>query len=121
MKELKKPSHKRVIATDKKTGATTLAIVDDFGLYELKPHGMIVGGTGRENYSIEAADPLSAVMETHWTETRKRGKWDIRTETYGRLKATKTHWIVWGKIEAFEGKKRIFVKEFNEEIERRLQ
>jgi uncharacterized protein len=88
---------------------------------ELKPHGMFIGGAGREKYSIEPADPLSAVMETHWTETRKRGKWEIRTETYGRLTATKTHWIVWGKIEAFEGKKRIFAKEFNEDIERRLQ
>jgi uncharacterized protein len=120
-KELKKPWHKREVSTDKKTGATKLQIIDDFGLYELKPHGMIVGGAGRENYSIDATDPLSAVMETHWTETRKRGKWEIRTETYGRLKASKTHWIVWGKIEAFEGKKRIFAKEFNEEIERRLQ
>jgi hypothetical protein len=60
-------------------------------------------------------------METHWTETRKRGKWETRTETYGRLTATKTHWVVWGKIEAYEGKKRVFLKEFNEEIERRLQ
>jgi len=85
------------------------------------PHGLIIGGVGREKFAILPADPLSAKMETHWTETRKRGRWDIRTETYGRLTATKTHWKLWGKIEAFEGKKRIFVKEFNEEIERRLQ
>ena len=120
-KILKKPSNKRVVGIDKKTGATTLEIVDDFGTQELKPHGMIVSAIARENYSIDAGDPLSAKMETHWTESRKRGTWEARTETYGRLTATKTHWIVWGKIEAFEGKKRVFVKEFNEEIERRLQ
>jgi uncharacterized protein len=120
-KVIKKPSHKRDVGIDKKTGATTLTIVDDFGSAELKPHGLIVSSCGRENYAIDASDPLSARMETHWTESLKRGSWDIRTETYGRLTATKTHWIVWGKIEAFEGKKRVFVKEFNEEIERRLQ
>jgi uncharacterized protein len=120
-KELKKPWNKRVVSTDAKTGATVLEIVDDFGSHELKPHGLIVESAGRETYSIEPGDPLSARMETHWTERRKRGTWDIRTETRGRLTATKTHWIVWGKIEAFEGKKRVFVKEFNDEIERRLQ
>lgn len=120
-KIIKKPSHSRKTWIDKKTGHTKLAIVDDFGTQELKPHGMIVSGVGRETYSIDPKDPLSAIMETHWTEGRKRGKWETRTETYGRLTATKTHWIIWGKIEAFEGKKRLFVKEFNEEIERRLQ
>jgi uncharacterized protein len=98
-----------------------LAIVDDFGTQQIKPHGMVIWGTGRENYSIMPDDPLSAKMETHWTEGRKRGTWETRTETYGRLTATKTHWIVWGKIEAFEGKKKVFSKEFNEKIERKLQ
>jgi putative CocE/NonD family hydrolase len=120
-KQIKKPSNKRVVSQDPKTGRTKLAIVDDFGSHELKPHGLIVSGVGRENYEIDSTDPLTAKMETHWTETLKRGTWDIRTETYGRLTATKTHWIVWGKIEAYEGKKRVFVKEFNEQIERRLQ
>jgi uncharacterized protein len=120
-KELAKPSNSRKVSVDKKTGATRLEIIDDFGKQELKPHGLITWGVGRETYEILPADPLSAKMETHWTEYNKRGTWETRTETYGRLTATKTHWIVWGKIEAFEGKKRVFVKEFNEEIERRLQ
>jgi hypothetical protein len=120
-KELRAASNSRKLSTDEKTGATKLEIIDDFGQQELMPHGLIIGGVGREKFEILPADPLSAKMETHWTETRKRGRWDIRTETYGRLTASKTHWKLWGKIEAFEGKKRIFVKEFNEEIERRLQ
>jgi uncharacterized protein len=120
-KEIKKPSNKREMTMDAKTGETRLEIIDDFGTQEIKPHGMIVWGVGRENYSIMPEDPLSARMETHWTKGRKRGKWETRTETYGRLTATKTHWIVWGKIEAYEGKKQIFTKEFNETIERKLQ
>ena len=120
-KVVKKPSHKRVTSMDQKTGLTKLEIVDDFGVQELKPHGLIVSSVGRETYTIDASDPLSAKMETHWTEGMTRGKWEVRTETWGRMTATKTHWVVWAKIEAYEGKKRLFVKEFNEQIERRLQ
>ena len=120
-KEIKPSSNKRKVSVNAKTGETKLEIVDDFGRQEIKPHGMIIWGAGRENYSIMPDDPLSAKMETHWTEGRKRGTWETRTETYGRLTATKTHWIVWGKIEAYEGKRQVFVKEFKEEIERKLQ
>jgi uncharacterized protein len=120
-KELKKPSNLREVTVDAKTGETRLKIVDDFGTQHIKPHGMVIWGVGRESYSIMPDDPLSAKMETHWTEGRKRGTWEARTETYGRLTATKTHWLVWGKIEAYEGKKRVFVKEFSETIERKLQ
>ena len=118
---MREPSHKRDVSFDSASGITRLEIIDDFGAQELKPHGLVVAGAGRETYSIAKDDPLSAVMETHWTETLKRGTWNIRTETKGRLTATQTHWIVWGQIEAFEGKKRVFTKEFNEKIERRLQ
>ncbi len=120
-KEIRTPSNSRETTIDEKTGELRIAIVDDFGEHEIKPHGMIVGGTGRETYSILPDDPLSAKMETHWTEIHRRGTWNTRTETYGRLTATKTHWIVWGKIEAFEGRKKVFEKEFNEKIERKLQ
>ena len=110
-----------VDARSDKTGEMRMEIVDDFGEYEIQPHGLITRSVGRETYAIQPDDPLSARMETHWTEELRRGTWNTRTETYGRLTATKTHWIVWGKIEAYEGKKLVFEKEFNEEIERKLQ
>jgi uncharacterized protein len=112
--------HKREVTVEK-SGKTKLEIVDDFGLQELKNLKLTIGGSGRETYTIDPDKPLSAKMETHWTETRKRGRWEIRTETYGRLTATETHWIVWGKIEAYEGKKQVYTREFNEKIPRQLQ
>jgi hypothetical protein len=98
-----------------------MEIADDFGEQELHPHGLIIHSAGREKYSIMPDDPLSAKMETHWTEERRRGDWHIRTETYGRLTATKTHWLIWGKIEAYEGETKVFEKEFDEKIHRLLQ
>ncbi len=119
--ELKKAWNKREVVEDPATGALRIEIVDDFGEQELHPHGLVIGGAGRESYSILPDDPLSARMETHWTETRRRGDWNIRTETFGRLTATARHWIVWGRIEAYEGETLVFEKEFNEEIPRLLQ
>ena len=121
LKEIKKPWHKREITIDPKTGEQRMEIVDDFGASQILGHGLQTYSVGRENYAIMPDDPLSARMETHWTEEMKRGRWQVRTETYGRLTATKTHWIVWGKIDAFEGKKRVFTKEVSEPIERKLQ
>lgn len=121
MKEIDKPWHKRETTVDPDTGAARIEIVDDFGRYKIEPHGLVIWSAGRESYAIKPDDPLSAKMETHWSEERKRGTWHIRTETYTRLTATKTHWVVWGRLEAFEGKKKVFEKEWNEEIERKLQ
>jgi uncharacterized protein len=121
IKELAKPFHTRDTTQDTATGQRRLEIVDDFGKYEIRPHGLITWSAGRETYTILPDDPLSAVMETHWSETQSRGKWSARTETYGRLTATATHWKVWGKIVAFEGPKEVFTKEFNEDIPRKLQ
>ncbi len=120
-KQLKPTAHSRDISVNAKTGQTHLEIVDDFGTQVITDLGLTIWGTGRETYTILPDDPLSAKMETHWTEGRKRGRWETRTETYGKLTATKTHWLVWAKIDAFEGKKRVFTKEFNQKIERKLQ
>jgi predicted acyl esterase len=120
-RELRAPWNKRDTGIDPETGELRIEIIDDFGEYELAPHGLIVSGAGRESYAILPDDPLSARMETHWTEERRRGDWHIRTETYGRLTATKMHWNVWGKIEAYEGEAKVFEKEFNEQIPRLLQ
>lgn len=121
MTELRAPWNKRETVTDEATGEMRTEIVDDFGEYEIHPHGLITSGAGRESYSILPDDPLSAKMETHWTEERRRGTWHTRTETRGRMTATRTHWVIWGKIEAFEGKKKVFEKEFDKQIPRLLQ
>ena len=120
MTEIAKPWNKRETVIDPETGELRIEIADDFGEYVINPHGLGIHSAGREKYSIMPDDPLSAKMETHWTEENRRDGWHTRTETYGRLTATQTHWIVWGKIEAYLNEEKVFEKEFNEEIERRL-
>jgi predicted acyl esterase len=117
-REIAPPSNQREVT--EKDGVTTLEIVDDFGRYEIEALGLTHHGIGRETHSIKEDDPLSATMKTHWTEIRERGKWKTRTETYGELRATATHWLVKGRVEAYEGKKLVFEKDWDEKIERKL-
>src|SRR3970282_1842374 len=52
LKQLKKPWNKRDTKIDAKTGEARIEIVDDFGAFEIAPHGLITHGVGRETYSI---------------------------------------------------------------------
>ncbi|CAN5430008.1 CocE/NonD family hydrolase [soil metagenome] len=120
MKHIDQPWNKRDVTIDPGTGAATLEIVDDFGRHEIEHLGLTTWGAGREKYIIDPKNPLSARMETHWTEGAKRERWQVRTETFTRMTATPTHWQVWGRIEAYEGKKLVFEREWDEAVERKL-
>jgi uncharacterized protein len=120
LKELDKPWHKRETTLDPKTGAMRLEIIDDFGRQEIEPHGLVTWSVGRESFSILPGDPLSAVMRTHWTEEMQRGRWHVRTEARTEMSASKTHWIVTGRLEAYQARKLVFSREWNEKIERHL-
>jgi putative CocE/NonD family hydrolase len=119
-KMLSKPSNKREVIIDQATGETRLVILDDFGRYELPEHKLQTYECARETYSIRPEDPLSARQEIHWTEELARGKWKVRTETYSELKATKDHWLIKGRLEAYEGGAKIFSRKWSEKIERKL-
>ena len=49
-----------------------------------------------------------------------RGDWVTRTETYSSMRATATHFHITGRLEAYEGKKHILVRHWDEKVKRRL-
>jgi hypothetical protein len=120
LREIEKPWHRRQTGVDPATGEMRLEVIDDFGRHEIEPHGLINWSVGRESYAIRPDDPLSAVMKTHWTEEIQRGRWHVRTEARTELRATKTHWHLTGRLEAYEARKLVFARDFDEKIERRL-
>ena len=115
-----KPWHKREVTMDQRTGETRMAIVDDFGRTTIAEHGLTTWSCGRENYSILPHDPLSAKQECHWSMETSRGDWKVRTETWSSMTATKTHWHVKGRLEAYEGEKLILTREWDQKAKRRL-
>jgi uncharacterized protein len=102
------------------TGEQVMRIVDDFGEAENLAHGLIAGSIARETYRIKPDDPLSAVGETHWTQTLRRGDWSVRTEARCRLTADKDSFHVTGSVEAYEADKLVHEKKWDTRIRREL-
>ena len=53
-----------------------------------------------------------------WTWLFERGDWNIRTEMRTRVSCDKRDFIVTARLEAFEGERRVFEREFDERIKR---
>ncbi len=120
LETVRKPSNQRALSIDQKSGEQCLTIVDDFGASTITEHGLTYGGVGRETYRIRPDDPLSARQECHWTEERSRGDWKVRTETYSAMTASKSHWHVTGRLEAYEGDALVFRRDWDRRIRRKL-
>ena len=115
-----KPWNKREVTIDQASGERRLAIEDDFGRSTVAEHGLTTWGRGREYYRIMPNDPLSARQECHWSMETSRGNWVVRTETYSSMTASKTHWHITGRLEAYEGDTQILVRTWDKKIKRRL-
>ena len=118
--EHSKPHNRRELTRDQATGETRLCIIDDFGRSTIVEHGMTIWACGRENYRILPDDPLSARQECHWSEECVRGDWKVRTETYSAMRASKTHWHVTGRLEAYENDALIWSRDWDKKIRRNL-
>jgi putative CocE/NonD family hydrolase len=114
-----KPFNRRELTRDQATGETRLTIVDDFGRSTIAEHGLQTWACGREQYRICPDDPLSARQECHWTEERVRGDWKVRTETFSAMTASKTHWHVTGRLEAYENDALIWSRNWDQKIKRK--
>ncbi len=112
------PSNSRKVERDDRTGAVTLAIIDDFGETRDADHGLINGGVARERWTIHPEDPLSASGITHWTSTLSRDDWSVRTETFASMRSDATTFYLTGRIEAYEGDVLVFERNFKEEVPR---
>ncbi|MGB7876467.1 MAG: CocE/NonD family hydrolase [Anaerolineales bacterium] len=77
-------------------------------------------GKSEERFTIYEDEPLSANIESEQELGLRRGDWDIRIETYSAMSADAEQFFVINKLDAFEGKTRVFTKTWNTTIPRRL-
>ncbi|MER8510590.1 CocE/NonD family hydrolase [Mesorhizobium sp. M0199] len=110
----------RHVDRDEKTGMITLSIVDDFGEVRDLEHGLAHGSIARETWAIRPDNPLSALGKTHWTQTLSRNEWSVRTETFAEMRSDAQSFMVSARIEAYEGEKLVFERDFEENIPRVL-
>ncbi|TIS16827.1 MAG: peptidase S15, partial [Mesorhizobium sp.] len=110
----------RHIHRNEKTGVVTLAVTDDFGEVRDLEHGLVHGSMVRETWAIQPDDPLSATGSTHWTQTLSRNEWSVRTETFAEMRSDAQDFILSARIEAYEGEKLVFERDFKQTIPRAL-
>ncbi|RED54370.1 hypothetical protein DFP90_1011173 [Aestuariispira insulae] len=115
---LREASNSRTVMKDMESGVSILTIEDDFGLGRDLDTGLATGSTAREVYRIHPDNPLSANMETSWTQELIREGWHVRTATELGMWSDETHFHISASLEAFEDDKRIFEKHWKETIPR---
>lgn len=116
---LRESSNSRVTKTDHGTGYMTLVIEDDFGEIEDADHGLTTGGIAQERWVIHPNDPTSAVGETSWTQTLRRGDWSVRTVATTRMWSDATHFHMRARIESFEGRTLLYARDEESQIIRK--
>ncbi|UVC15881.1 CocE/NonD family hydrolase [Mesorhizobium onobrychidis] len=117
---IRSANSERRVDRDEKTGKITLSIVDDFGEVRDLEHGLANGSIARETWAIHPDDPLSASGKTHWTQTLSRNGWSVRTVTSAEMRSDAQNFMVNARIEAYEGEKLVFERNFDEKIPRAL-
>ncbi|MEC9344372.1 MAG: CocE/NonD family hydrolase [Pseudomonadota bacterium] len=115
---LRQASNARRVETDKATGVVTVTIEDDFGETRDLEHGLVHGSRMREVWTIHPDDPLSARGEASWEQTYSRGDWSTRIATTTSMWSDGSEFTVEGRVDAFEGHKNVFGRDYKESIAR---
>jgi predicted acyl esterase len=108
----------RSIAIDEKTGIVTVTVFNDFGAQRDLAHGLVNGSATTETWTIHPDDPLSARGEIVWTQTLSRNEWSVRTETSSSMRSDAENFHLAGRIEAYEGERLVFERDFEEAVQR---
>ena len=115
---LRKGHVARRIETDLLSGLHALLIEDDGGEVENLDHGLCTSERMSERWEIGDA-PASARAVHTWEQELWRGDWRVRTRVEAEMTADSTHLRMTAKLQAWEGDRVIFEREFDEKVERR--
>jgi len=123
LKAHRKGSMSRDVTFEQHTGRSVVTLDYDSGETEYADFGLTVGSVRRERYEIAPDDPLSALMETHWTQTMTRDSsalpMRVRTEAYGRLTCDNESFYLSARLEAFDNDSVVFERSWQKTIRRR--
>jgi uncharacterized protein len=105
---------------DLATNTSTLEVIKDDGRHRLDDIDLTVGSRVEERYTIEGHEPTSARGETVWERVLERGDWSVRTVTRTLLTGDETHFRIRASLDAYEGEHRVYARDWDRTVERRL-
>ena len=100
----------RIVTRNFLKGTTTVQLPRDGGILHLQDIDLVCQETGDVFYEITDGDPASARCWTRFEMGRRRGDWQIRTDTTTELRCTRTHFELTATLDAYEGETRIFAR-----------
>jgi putative CocE/NonD family hydrolase len=120
--QLAPDNYTRHAERDETTGEARLTVIEDDGMTRLTRFGWEHGSISRHYYTIRDGDPNSACLRTHWTTRCKRtdGDLNVRIETYAELSSTPAEFLFSARLEAYEGKERVYEKDWEQRFARYL-
>jgi hypothetical protein len=114
------PEQNWLVHHDLSSDEATLEVINNAGTYTLEDNGLTIGSHAREIYRSNADDVDTVRARTVWERTMRRGEWQIRTKTQTVLRSTPDHFVVWATLDAWEGEKRVFSRNWDEKVPRDL-
>lgn len=97
---------------------STLEVINDNGTLIIPEINLEYGRCGREYYSYTGDDFASPRGEAVWEWSFKREEWNIKTVTRTVLTSDKENFHIYAQLDAFEGDKRVFAKNWDTYIKR---
>jgi uncharacterized protein len=100
---MKPAAYDRRIEADPATGARTLTIVDDTGVFRLDPLGLELEDVTERRYRIHPGDPTSAVLEVATRWRFARADWSVAATVRSTVTASAVAFRIDTALEAVEG------------------
>jgi uncharacterized protein len=104
-------------STRSEDGLIVHEVLNDFGA-ERFASGLVRTTRSLDVYSIDDADPLSARVETRWSDGLARDDWSVQTDTVTTMTSTATHFRIEASLTARQGDQVVFERSWDESIPR---
>ena len=110
----------RTVVEDVATGEVRVIEYRDLGDYLISDIGLRFQEISEIEHAIRRDDPLSARCTARREFTLSRGDWHVRIDARTTLTSTKDAFQVSSSCDAYESGRRVFARNWNDEIDRML-
>jgi putative CocE/NonD family hydrolase len=118
--QLEPQNHQWSVIRDLAEEESTLEVIIDNGTTCFEDIDWMVTNMAKEWYSFRMDDFTSARGETLWNRRFQRGEWSVEIVTRTVLTSSQTHFRIHAEIDAWEKDERVFSKNWQYEIPRKL-
>jgi hypothetical protein len=118
--QLRPPEKGWRVIRDLATDRSALEVINDDGEYRIESIGLDVRSRVTETYTIRNDDVDSVAGETCCLREFRRKAWHVRTITRTRLTSDRDRFHIHASLDAYEGKERVFSKNWLTDIPRDL-